>query len=328
MSSLKSKVKSLRVVFVVSIAITLVKFYAYFLTRSYAVLSDAFESIINIAATGFALYSVTYSAKLKDADHPYGHGKIEYIAAGFEGALIFVTGVYIFINAIFSLINGKVINHVEEGILLTAITSVILLIMGLHLVRKGKQANSVVLMADGKHILTDVATSASLIFALLLYKLTQFKWIDGTLALLLSFHILFNGFKLVRESLNNLMDKADIALIDEIAVSLQKIRQDKWIDIHNLRMQKFGHYVHIDCHMTLPFYESLESVHNEIKTLEKEINRSTKYTVELFIHTDPCDQIPCNICAVSKCSFRKKEFVAQVEWSSKNMMQNKKHTLH
>ncbi len=102
MSSLKSKVKSLRAVLVVSIAITLVKFYSYYLTRSYAVLSDAFESIINIAATGFALYSVTYSAKLKDADHPYGHGKIEYIAAGFEGAPIFFTGVYIFINAIFS----------------------------------------------------------------------------------------------------------------------------------------------------------------------------------------------------------------------------------
>lgn len=327
MSSLKSKVRSLKVVFVVSIAITLVKFYSYYLTRSYAVLSDAYESIINIAATGFALYSVTYSAKLKDADHPYGHGKIEYIAAGFEGALIFFTGIYIFINAIFSLVSGKVINHVEEGILLTTITTVVLLVMGLHLVKKGKQTNSIVMIADGKHILTDVATSVSLIFALILYKLTQFAWIDGTLALLLSFHILFNGFKLVRESLNNLMDKADTTLIDEIAVSLQKIRHDKWIDIHNLRMQKFGHYVHIDCHMTLPFYDSLESVHNEIKMLEREINHSTRYTVELFIHTDPCEQIPCNICAVSNCSFRKKEFVAQVVWCSENMMQNKKHTL-
>lgn len=327
MSSVKSKVKSLRVVFIISVVITLVKFYTYYLTRSYAVLSDAFESIINIAATGFALYSVTYSAKLKDADHPYGHGKIEYIATGFEGALIFFTGIYIFINAIFSLINGKVINHVEDGILLSTITTVVLLVMGLHLVKKGRKVSSVIMIADGKHILTDVATSASLIFALLLYKLTQFTWIDGTLALILSFHILFNGYKLVRESLNNLMDKADIDLIDEIAVSLQKIRRDKWIDIHNLRMQKFGHYVHIDCHMTLPFYISLETVHNEIKILEREINRSTRYTVELFIHTDPCEQISCNICVVSNCSFRKKEFVTQVEWSSKNMMQNKKHKL-
>lgn len=327
MSSLKSKVKSLRVVFVVSIVITLVKFYAYYLTRSYAVLSDAFESIINIAATGFALYSVTYSAKLKDADHPYGHGKIEYIAAGFEGALIFFTGIFIFINGLFSLKNGKEILNPEEGILLTAITTVAMLAMGLHLITKGRKTNSLAMAADGKHILTDVATSAGLVFALMLYNLTQFMWIDGIVSVILSLLILYNGFKLVKDSLHHLMDKADATLIDEVAASLQKIRRSRWIDIHNLRLQKFGRYVHIDCHMTFPFYDTLETVHDEIKLLERELNKTTKQTIELFIHTDPCEQKPCSICAIGDCKFRTKEFVREIKWTSENIVLNKKHSL-
>jgi cation diffusion facilitator family transporter len=325
--SLKSKVNSLRVVLIISAGLTLVKFYTYYLTHSYAVLSDAFESIINIAATGFALYSVTYAARLKDADHPYGHGKMEYVAAGFEGALIFFTGIYIFINAIFSLINGKTIHHIEEGIVLTAITTLILLAMGLHVLSKGKKLQSFVMIADGKHILTDVATSAGLVFALLLYKFTQFVWIDGLVALLLSIFILFNGYKLIKESLNNLMDRADVTLIEKIAASLQSIRRDKWIDIHNLRMQKFGRYIHIDCHMTFPFYETLETVHDEIKLLERQLNKTTNYTVELFIHTDPCEQKPCSICAIGNCNFRKKDFVKEIIWTRENIMVNKKHSL-
>src|SRR5204862_2095746 len=120
---------------------------------------------------------------------------------------------------------------------------------------------------------------------------------------------------------------ADPEFATRIAVVLDQIKRNHWIDIHNMRIQKFGDLLHIDCHMTLPYYESLDNVHFEIKELEDSLNRAFDNRVELFVHTDPCQQIPCNICPIAECQVRKQPFEKRVVWTAENLALNQKHSL-
>ncbi len=305
----------------------IVKFFAYYVSKSNAVLSDALESFINIATSGFTLYSLYYSAKLKDDDHPYGHGKIEYLAIGFEGALILGTGVYILVKSANNFLHPVPLENINGGILLTAISGLAMFFIGTFLKRKGRELNSRPLIADGEHFHLDTLTSIALVAGLSIYELTGWYWIDPVLASLLAFHIMGSGYKLAKESVDHLLDKADFKTISKVVDALSLHRRDCWIDIHNLRLQKFGQYLHIDCHITMPFYYSLEQVHDEIKLLERELNSEFNNNLELFIHTDPCQMIPCNLCKVKDCPFRKQPFYKIVEWTPDNVMQNKKHSL-
>jgi cation diffusion facilitator family transporter len=327
--NIRSKVFAVRLVLIFSVIIMAIKFVAYKVTMSNAVLSDALESLINIATSSFTLYSIYYSSKLRDLDHPYGHGKIEYLAVGFEGALIIGTGIYILFKSGYNLIHPNTLENVDEGIILTAISGLAMYFIGTYMKRKGKELNSLPLIADGQHFHVDTLTSVGLIVGLGLYHLTGLAWIDPLLAIALAIHIMMSGYKLTKESIDRLLDKADEESIGKIASSLQNNRHDNWIDIHNLRSQKFGHYIHVDCHLTLPFYLTLEKVHSEVKLLETELNRDFDHSVELFVHTDPCnEELPCDICSVKDCVFRKKAFVKSVEWTQANLIINKKHKLH
>jgi len=324
----KHKIKIVRLVLLLSVLIMLVKLVAYFLSGSSAILSDALESLINIAASAFTMFSIYYASKLRDDDHPYGHGKIEYVAVGFEGALIFMTGIFILIKSGSLLLNPVELKDVDGGLIITVLAGIAMYFIGSFLKKKGKELNSASLIADGKHFHIDVVTSLALILGLVLYKVTGLLWIDPFLAILLALHIMFSGFGLVKEAADRLLDKADAESIEKVTFELEKFRRDNWIDIHNLRIQKFGHYIHIDCHMTLPFYLNLVDVHHEIKTLENYMNEAFKNNVELFIHTDPCQKIPCTLCSVSDCTFRQAAFVSKVKWTSQNLALNKKHTIN
>lgn len=326
-STTTQKLQSLRIVLVLSVLVMLIKFAAYFVTLSNAILSDALESIVNIAATAFALFSVQYGARNKDRDHPYGHGKMEYVATGFEGALIFGTGIFIILRSVNSLMYGVVVNHIDTGVILIGFSSVLLYFMGSYLKKEGNKHDSITLKADGQHLLVDAATSVGIIVGLVLYRLTGWVWIDSVLAILLALHILVNGFRILKISLDHLMDKADIEIMNKIAAELEKVKRYKWIDIHNMRIQKFGDLLHIDCHMTLPFYESLDNVHTEITILDKELNKAFNNRVELFVHTDPCQQLPCKICPVAECPARRFQFEKRIVWNADNLSLNQKHSL-
>lgn len=323
---IRARVKAMRLVLLLSVLVMLVKLAAWYFSGSKAVLSDALESLINIATSLVTLYSLVYSARLRDNDHPYGHGKIEYLAVGFEGALITATGVFIIINSIGHILTPEPLDNIDIGLILTALSTVSMWAIGNYLQRRGKALNALPLVADGKHFAADAVTSGGIIVGLVLYKLTGWVYIDPLLAILLAFHIMFSGYKLVRESVDRLMDKADKETIQNLVNALSRYRNSSWIDIHNLRLQRFGHYLHVDCHLTLPFYLTLEQVHEEIKSLESALNRDFNNHVELFVHTDPCQQLPCEICAVSTCSYRKLAQRGKVEWNADNLMLNRKHS--
>lgn len=277
---------------VVSILLCTMKFTAWYLTSSRAVLTDALESIINVVATSFALYSVYLSSKPRDENHPYGHGKIEFFSAGFEGSMILIAGAFILIGAVQHLFSPREVQSLNMGIGLVLLSTLGNLALGAALVKQGRKLDSLTLYADGKHLLSDSYSSGLLIAGLLVMRYTGWYLLDSILSILLASVIIFNGYKLVRKSLSGLMDEAHQATLEKIRDILNEQRGDLWIDVHNLRVQRYGNNLHIDCHLTMPRSLSFEQVHDEINEFERLFQHSFEGRVEVFVHADPSDHRP------------------------------------
>jgi cation diffusion facilitator family transporter len=295
------------------------KFYVFRLTGSAAVLSDALESIINLVASAFAILSIYLSAKPPDKSHPYGHGKIEYFYAGFEGALIMIAAVGIFISAWPRFFHPRELLRLDEGLSILLAAGLINLGLGFNLIRIGKETRSLTLVAGGRHILTDVYTSAGVLVGLFLVRLTAIHWIDPAIACAVGVNILITGGVLIRKSFAGLMDASDPSLLDEIAALLARSRKDVWIDIHRLRAWTSGSRIHIDFHLILPAGFTLEEAHREVDALEEEIRRHFEGTASVLIHTDPCIGTDCPICGRKVCEVRRDEAVSRIEWNRETL---------
>jgi cation diffusion facilitator family transporter len=310
-----------------SVVILLLKFVAYFVTHSNAILSDALESIINVIAGAFAYYSLSLAAKPKDTDHPYGHGKIEFISAGFEGGLILLAGILIIVKSIGNSIHPTTIHSLDIGALLASLAGVANFLMGRVLIKLGKAHKSVTLVADGKHLQSDTWSSIGLIIGVLFMYITGITWLDNILAIVFACIIMFTGYRLMRRSLAGLMDEADDQVLQEVLNVLNEFRKPNWIDIHNLRVLQYGSHYHIDCHVTLPWYESLQISHDALKEMEFLIAKAFQQKVELFIHPDPCIPASCSLCTLTECTVRQKPFINRMEWTLENVLRNQKHEL-
>lgn len=281
-----------------------VKFVAYFLTDSTAILSDALESIINVVASGFALYSIYVSNQPPDTSHPYGHGKIEYFSVGFEGALIILAAVAILYKAIPAFFVERVLAQLNLGIILILGTSAINLVLGLFLIRTGRKTRSVPLEADGKHLLTDVYTSVGVVGGLLLVRFTGWQGWDALAACAVAVNIIFTGWRLVQESFGRLMDEADPVLLDRIVEILNAHRRPDWIDIHQLRTRHYGDKVHVDFHLVVPRSFGLLQAHVEAEAIEEMIVDSLSEVAEAIVHVDPCEDPLCERCRQDHCQDR------------------------
>ncbi|MFN6040089.1 MAG: cation diffusion facilitator family transporter [Bacteroidota bacterium] len=321
------KLRLMVIVVIVGIALMMVKFIAWYFTKSNAILTDALESIINVVAGLFALFSVHYASKPRDVDHPYGHGKIEFFSAGIEGSLIFIAGLSMIIKAVYGFFHEVKLEKMDFGLWLSVFTALVNFLMGKVLVNQGSKHNSPTLMADGKHLISDTISTVGLVVGLLIIIFTGMFWIDNLLTILLGAWIIYTGFKLVRESVGNLLDETDMEVVENIIKVVNSNRSDKWIDMHNLRALKYGAHLHIDCHITLPFYYSLEEAHDEITKIENLIKTTTENEVELFIHADPCIPSSCAICSLKECPVRKHDFVKLKEWNADNVLPDSKHSL-
>lgn len=323
--SQKSKFRWIIVSLVLSIILMSIKFAAFYLTHSNAILSDALESIINVIASAFAFYSIYLSSQPKDHDHPYGHGKIEFFSSGFEGALIIIAGVWIAVEAIQHLLHPQPVEHLDWGVLLILLTVVINGALGYYLQKVGKTTRSEALVADGKHLVTDSLSSVLILVGLGLLMLTKIQWIDSAASLVLSLVIFYNGFKLIRTSVGALMDETDPELFEHAVDILRNHKQDYWIDVHNMRIQKYGSDLHIDCHLTLPYYWDLQQVHKAVHEFEDALEANYVGNVELFIHADPCLPDCCKYCRLEGCPVRSKAFKKDIDWSIHNLSKNQKH---
>jgi cation diffusion facilitator family transporter len=282
-----------------------VKFVAYLLTDSAAILSDALESIINVVASGFALYSIHLSNQPPDSRHPYGHGKIEYFSVGFEGALITLAAIAIVYKAIPAFFQQRVVSQLDLGIILIVGTSVVNLAIGLVLVRTGQKTRSITLEADGKHLLTDVYTSIGVVVGLVLVRFTGWQQWDPIVACLVAAHIIVTGWRLLGQSYGKLMDEADPDLLAKIVKILNERRRPEWIDIHQLRTRHYGDKVHVDFHLILPRSYGLLQGHDQAKEIEMTILASLSEVAEVIVHVDPCEDPWCEYCLQEPCQDRR-----------------------
>ncbi len=303
-----------------------VKFFAWWVTNSNSILTDALESIINVAGGTFGLFSLYVANLPRDRNHPYGHGKIEFISAGFEGGLIFIAGLTIIIKSVYNLFHPQELEQLGLGILIVLISGLVNFLMGLALTRRGLRIHSLVMEASGKHLQSDAYSSAGLLVGLGVIYLTGIGWLDNVVAIIFGGIILFTGFRLTRTAVAGIMDEADYHLISGIIDALRDQRHPDWIDVHNFRIIKYGMTLHIDCHLTLPWYYEIRQGHIRVKELEKAIAQRSDQPIELFIHADPCDPpTACKICQKTDCPVREAPFEAAIEWSLENFMHNDKH---
>ncbi|SIS88064.1 cation diffusion facilitator family transporter [Chryseobacterium gambrini] len=322
----KDKLAFQKLIAVFGVILFIGKIIAWKLTNSDAVFSDAMESIVNVISAFMGLYSLYLAAKPRDDDHPYGHGKVEFVTSGIEGALIAIAGVMIIYEGINSLIVGKVLSKIDLGIWIIAATAAINYLLGYISIQKGKAENSIVLISSGKHLQSDTLTTLGVVVSLIVVYFTRIYWLDSVVALGFGIYIIVVGYKIVRKSLSGIMDEQDPDLLEQIIQVLEENRKMEWIDVHNMKIQQFGAHLHIDAHITLPWYYSLRDAHNEMEKMIILLAKNTKRTVEFNFHMDDCKPISCSVCQISNCPVREKDFVKRVVWTPENVTSVDKHT--
>jgi cation diffusion facilitator family transporter len=312
----------------VAILLLVLKMIAWYLTGSIAVLTDALESIVNLISGFVGLYSLKFSAKPRDSNHPYGHGKVEFISAGIEGTLITIAGFYIIYEAALSFLYPDPLERLDIGILLIGISGAFNYIFGWWAYNTGKKNDSLALQASGKHLQTDTYTTIGIILGLGLILFTDILWLDGAVAILFAVIIMRTGFKILRKAVAGIMDETDEELLEELISFLQQNREPKWIDLHNLRIIKYGRILHVDCHLTLPWYLTVKEAHAELDKIEALITDKFGDRIEIFIHTDYCMKFSCRICQVQNCDVRQHPFEEEISWSIENVASDGKHKLN
>ncbi|MBZ4219037.1 MAG: cation diffusion facilitator family transporter [Chlorobium sp.] len=325
MTKAKQNYNFQKIVVVTGVVLFVAKLLAWYLTNSVAILTDALESTVNVTSGFIGLYSLYISAKPKDTHHPYGHGKIEFISAAIEGTLIACAGLLIIYEAAKNLGDPQPVAQLDYGILLISATALINYVVGALAVKKGKENNSLALVASGKHLQSDTYSTIGIIIGLIILFLTKVAWLDSAVALIFALLIVYTGYKIIRDSLRGIMDEADEELLGKMVSLLQANRGAEWIDLHNLRIIKYGSTLHLDCHLTVPWYLNVHEAHLEIDKLNKLVNDNFGGSIELFVHTDGCLDFSCEICTNEGCAVRKALFKHTVEWTVKNISDDHKH---
>ncbi|HVN87873.1 MAG TPA: cation diffusion facilitator family transporter [Candidatus Binatia bacterium] len=284
------------------------KYFAYELTGSTAILSDAMESIVNVVAAAFAIGGLVFAGRPADRNHPYGHGKIEYFSAAFEGGLIAFAAVMIVYEAGRTLLEGGAVRQLDLGLAITGAAGAINLALGGFLIRVGRRARSITLVADGQHVLSDFWTSLGVVIGLLLVRLTGIPWLDPLVAALVGFNLARTGLHLVRRAAAGLLDEEDSELLAKLLASLNASMVPGIIRVHNLRAIRSGRFSHIDAHLVVPEFWTVERAHDAADTFEREVITGCGIDGEIVFHTDPCRRAYCSRCDIGDCPIRVEPF--------------------
>lgn len=310
----------------VSGVLLVIKFIAWYYTSSVAILTDAMESIVNVVAGLVGLYSLYIAARPRDLNHPYGHGKAEFVSAAIEGSLIGVAGIVILYEAVHKLIVPAEVKKTDLGIVLILVTAVANYALGALCVARGRKNKSLALEASGRHLQTDTYSTLAVVAGLVILHITGLNWVDAVVAIILSVFILYTSYNITRRSIAGIMDEADTNLLMEMIRLINAHRRSNWVDLHNLRVIKFGSIFHVDAHLTLPWYFTVKDAHGEVDIFSDIIRKEYGESLELFVHSDGCDEGPqCPICMKPDCPVRKQPFNTKVEWTLTNVLKNKKH---
>ncbi len=264
------------------------KSFASLRTGSVGLFSDALESIINLVAAATAYFSLWYASRPADHNHTYGHDKIEFFASGLEGALILVAGIGTAVYAIDRIINPNQLVKLDLGASLAFIATGINFAVARVLLKSGRETRSIVLEADGHHLMTDVWTSLAVVSGLILVRFTQFQLIDPLLAILVSLIILRTGFRLIRRSFNGLMDHAISSAMTDIIRSSIRDALPPNTDFHALRTRQAGSKIFIEFHLLVSGSSSVRDAHKLAHDVEDHLHKSTP-GMDVIIHIEPIE---------------------------------------
>jgi cation diffusion facilitator family transporter len=262
------------------------KVLAYGMTGSAAILADAAESVVHVVAVSFAAYSLWLSRKPPDPTHLYGHDKIAFFSAGFEGAMIVLAAFYIVFESIHRLIVGPKLENLGAGALLIVVAGAINGVLGGYLVWLGKKHGSLILEADGKHVLTDCLTSLGVVVGLGLTIYTGWLRFDPIVAILVALDILWMGSKLIRQSIGGLMDEVDPMTQAQVRRLLIEMTSEAGIEFHGLRHRNTGNTTWVEFHLLFPKDTSLESAHSLATKIEERIQKDSKMRTEVISHLE------------------------------------------
>lgn len=325
MSTAKISLKLQRIVTIIAVILFLIKVIAWWITHSVSILTDALESTVNVVAGFIGLYSLYVAAKPRDQNHPYGHGKAEFVSAAVEGSMISIAGLIIIYKSVMGFMNPVMLHGLDWGIILVAITAIINYITGWYCVNTGRKNNSLALIASGKHLLSDTYSTLGIIVGLVLIYLTGWNKLDSIVAMGFALFIFYTGYNIIRSSLAGIMDEADAELMKKLVALLNKNRADNWIDLHNSRIIKFGSTLHLDAHLTVPWYLNVHEAHKEIDSLSSLVKNEFGESMELFVHSDGCLDFSCTVCSKKDCGVRQHSQRERVIWTVENISTNVKH---
>lgn len=287
------------------------KFYAYHVTNSQSIFSDALESIVNVVAAIITVVVIIIASKPADEDHPYGHGKIESIASTFEGGAILLAGILIVIQAVQVFAHGAKVEEVDVGLVVVIGAGLVNGVLGFFLHARGKKLYSEALKSSGIHLMTDTLTSVGVVAGLLLVKFTGLNWIDPVVAAIFGSMLVYAGGKILIQSGHILVDAHDVGTVQLIAELFEKHYRPGVIQIHFTRVIRSGAYHHIDCHMVIPEFWTVLEAHDFSERFEKSIIQDYPVDGELHIHHDPCRRAFCESCELSACPIRQADFVGR-----------------
>jgi cation diffusion facilitator family transporter len=289
-----------------------VKYVAYRLTGSTAILSDALESVVNVVAAAFAVGGIVFSGRPADRNHPYGHGKIEFFSAVFEGGLISFAAVLIIYQAGLGLLLGTEIKAINTGLLITLAAGVVNAALGWFLIRTGRRYQSLTLVADGQHVLTDFWTSVGVAVGLGLVWVTGYNFFDPLVAAAVGVNLGWMGFRLVRHAAGGLLDEEDTELVGRLVAAINSNVTAGIIRVHYLRAIRAGRFTHVDAHVVVPEFWSVERAHAATDDFERRVIQSLPFEGEIAFHTDPCRQAYCAGCDVDPCPIRLAPFLSRL----------------
>ncbi len=300
---------------IVGIVVLIIKFWAYNVTGSQAIFSDAAESIVNVITAVVLLITIFYAAKPADEDHPYGHGKAECFSAVFEGGLIVFAGIIVLLESVRSFVEHRELRNIDQGQVILIFAALINLALGIYLIRFGKKNRSLALEASGRHLLSDFWTSAAVLCALGLVKWTSQFWIDPLLAFATAIYLCWNGLRIVMKSTNELMDAEDDTILKEVFEIFNKNLKKGIIRIHHTRVMRSGSYHHIDSHVVVPEYWDVKICHEETDKFSKHFFEEYSQEGEIHFHVDPCRRAYCRVCDVLECPIRMEAFQEKIPLS-------------
>ena len=262
------------------------KVAAWLMTGSTAILSDAAESVVHVAAVGFAAYSLRLSFKPADESHLYGHAKISFFSAGFEGALIVIAAFYIIFEAVSAWIGGLDLQRLGLGAVLTAVAGLINGALGAYLLRSGQRRGSLILEANGRHVLTDSLTSLGVVAGLGLTMLTGWLPFDPLVAMAVAVNILISGFRLLHRSIGGLMDRAEPEIDERLHQVLRQETARYGLKYHDLRHRNVGDAHWIEVHLLFPGEMKVEEAHRIATAIEETIDRHLETAAYATTHLE------------------------------------------